>query len=393
MPNPSKGARLWLRPGRGTEKTTWVIRDGSKQIRTGCSPSQREIAEQRLAAHIAEKYRPARQRDRDPSAISVADVLNVYMADIKDKISRPGELGQRMVALLSFFETRSLGDINGALCRSYAQHRGSESMARRELEDLRAAINHHRKEGLCNAVVEITLPPRAPARERWLTRSEAAKMIWAAWRYREVQKGHETDRRSRRHIARFMLVALYTGTRSGAICGAAIRPAIGRGHVDLEAGIFYRRAHGAAETKKRRPTIRLPERLLAHLRRWERLGISKHSIVEFGPPKLDKNGKPGKPLGSVRKAFAKVAASVGLIDVTPHILRHTAVTWAMQNAADPYDAADFFGMTLEVLERVYGHHHPDHQKGVGEALTGRSMRGARNERNGREGAADRSLRK
>jgi integrase len=59
--------------------------------------------------------------------------------------------------------------------------------------------------------------------------------------------------------------------------------------------------------------------------------------------------------------------------VTPHVLRHTAVTWAMQNGADPYAAADFFGMTLDVLTRVYGHHHPDHQKGVGEALTRRTV--------------------
>jgi hypothetical protein len=98
-------------------------------------------------------------------------------------------------------------------------------------------------------------------------------MIWAAWRYREVQKGKDTDRRSRRHVARFMLVALYTGTRSSAVCGAGIRPAIGRGHVDLESGLFYRRAPGARETKKRQPTIRLPDRLLAHMRRWERLGL------------------------------------------------------------------------------------------------------------------------
>ena len=61
-------------------------------------------------------------------------------------------------------------------------------------------------------------------------------MIWAAWRYREAQKGHLTGRRSRKHIARFMLVALYTGTRSGAICGAAIWPTEGRGYVDLDEG-------------------------------------------------------------------------------------------------------------------------------------------------------------
>jgi hypothetical protein len=59
------------------------------------------------------------------------------------------------------------------------------------------------------------LPPERPARERWLTRSEAARILWAAWRYREIQKGKRTDRRSRQHIAKFILVALYTGTRAG----------------------------------------------------------------------------------------------------------------------------------------------------------------------------------
>ena len=290
-----RAPRLWLRPARGRENATWIIRDGDKQIRTRCSPDDRAAAERSLGDYISDKYKPARQRDRDPAFVPIADVLNIYMTDAAPKVASPRELGQRVVALLEFFGGRKLGEISGALCRAYAERRSSQSMARRELEDLRAAINHHRREGLCNAIVEVVLPPKAPSRQRWLTRSEAARMIWAAWRYPELQKGKETDRRSRRHVARFMLVALYTGTRSSAICGAAIRPAIGRGHVDLESGLFYRRAPGARETKKRQPTIRLPDRLLAHMRRWERLGLARTSVVEFG----------GGPVKSVRKAFAK----------------------------------------------------------------------------------------
>ena len=98
------------------------------------------------------------------------------------------------------------------------------------------------------------------------------------------------------------------------------------------------------------------------MRRWEKLGISSTSVIEF----------EGRPIKSIRKAFAKVAEAANLVGVTPHALRHTAVTWAMQNGADPYDTADFFGMTFDILQRVYGHHHPDHQKGVGEALTRRT---------------------
>ncbi len=171
-------------------------------------PGDRAAAEQKLAGDLAAKYRPQRQRGRDPASVAIADVLNIYMTDAASKVARPGELGQRVVALLDFFGARKLDEINGTLCRAYAERRGSQSMARRELEDLRAAINHHRREGLCNAIVEVVLPPKAPSRERWLTRDEAAAMIRAAWRYKEVQKGKETDRRSRRHVARFVLVAL-----------------------------------------------------------------------------------------------------------------------------------------------------------------------------------------
>src|SRR5262249_4167844 len=95
----------------------------------------------------------------------------------------------------------------------------------------------------------------------------------AAWRARQIMPGQRTQRAVGQHIARFVLVGLYSGSRSGAICGAALMPTIGRGHVDLERGVFYRRAKGGQETKKRQPPVRLPDRLLAHLRRWQRLGI------------------------------------------------------------------------------------------------------------------------
>src|SRR5580698_7718395 len=113
---------------------------------------------------------------------------------------------------------------------------------------------------------------RSSPRERWLTRSEAAALLWAAWRYREVQKGKPTGRRSRQHIARFILLALYTGTRASAVCGAALQPTVGRGWIDVERGLFYRRAEGERETRKRKPPVPLPPELHGHLRRWKARG-------------------------------------------------------------------------------------------------------------------------
>jgi integrase len=140
-------------------------------------------------------------------------------------------------------------------------------------------------------------------------------------------------------------------------------PTIGRGHVDLDRGVFYRRAIGRRQTKKRQPPVRLPPRLLAHLRRWKRLGLSRKAVIEWN----------GAPVQSVRKGFEAAVKAAGLgVDVTPHILRHTCATWLMQNGVDLWDAAGFLGMTVQQLETTYGHHHPDFQREAAEALGGQN---------------------
>jgi integrase len=243
--------------------------------------------------------------------------------------------------------------INGELCRAYVAQRSTDAAARRELKDLRAAINHRRREGLCSQVVAIVLPEERPPRERWLTRREAAALLRAAWRYREVQKGVKTERRSRRHVAKFILVGLYTGTRAGAICGAALQPTVGRGWTDVDRGVFYRRPPRQRETNKRQLPVPLPPQLLAHLRRWKRCG--QRFVVEWN----------SKPVKAIEKVFANAVADAGLgPDVTPHVLRHTAATWLMQGGTSPWEAAGFLGMSVEMLLERCGYHHPDHLSGA-----------------------------
>jgi hypothetical protein len=42
----------------------------------------------------------------------------------------------------------------------------------------------------------------------------------------------------------------------------------------------------------------------------------------------------------------------------------------MQHGSDIWDAAGYLGMSPEVLERVYGHHHPDFQSDVADRMSG-----------------------
>ena len=136
------------------------------------------------------------------------------------------------------------------------------------------SINHHAKEGYHRGVVRVVLPPKGQPRDRWLTRDEVARLLWICWRTREVQTQHRgrlkgvkitTDKRPLRHLARFILLAVYTGTRAAAVAAASPVRAEGRSFVDLANGIFYRLAQGQRETNKRQPPVPIPPRLLAHL--------------------------------------------------------------------------------------------------------------------------------
>jgi len=371
VPRRAKGPRLWFRPARDNRLGAWFVLDGTRQRGTGlgvgASASEKDKA---LGDYLAEKHTKAvTSSKRDPSAILVDDVLALYARDVAPNHARPHETAARIAFLRKFWGGRRLSEVIGATCREYADSRSTAGAARRELEELRAAINHHRREGLHDRIVSVVLPEKAEPREAWLTRDEAAALVGSAWRYKERQKGHETGRRSRQHVARFMIVASYMGSRAAVICGASIedrRPA-GKPWVDLTTGVFYGRPVGQKKTKKRRQTVRVPLPLLAHMRRWRRRG--QRYVVEW----------QGEPVTRINKAHDASVAAAGLPTtgsgkITPHTWRHTAVTWAMQGGADPWKAADFFGMTIEVLMRTYGHHHPAHSADVHAAFSANRRR-------------------
>jgi integrase len=364
MPTLRKGARLWLRParrdkaGRIIAKAVYIILDDGKHHPTGCFTGEAERAERKLAEYIGSKYQATR-KERELENIAVADVLSIYVDDCGPRQRNRKKFDERIGRLNDFWGGKRLSDVNGESCRAYVLERGNSGGARRDLEDLRAAINHHATEGLHRSIVRVTLPEKGPPRERWLTRSEAAKLLWVCWRHRELQLRHRGPDRGRklpttryplRHLARFILIALYTGTRAGAIACASPNRGEGRSFVDLDRGIFYRLPEGATPSKKRQPPAPIPGRLLAHMRRWKARSIAKEHFVEW-------NGSPIASVKTALKTAVRLAKLPGKI--TPHTFRHTAATWLMQNGVSMWRAAGFLGMSVETLDRVYGHHHPD----------------------------------
>lgn len=288
--------------------------------------------------------------------MTVDAVLARYGEEHAPTVADPARIGYAIEALLPFWSALPVSAVTGETCRRYARSRvklGRDGevvpvgagTVRRELGALQAAINHCVREGYLIGAPKVTLPPKPAPRERWLTRQEAARLLRAAWR-----NPHS------RHLARFILVGLYTGTRKTAILRLRWAANTVGGWVDLERGQLYRAPQGARATKKRQPPAKLPRRLLAHLRRWERSGA--RFVVS----------DRGQGVGDIKTAWRTACAAAGLEGITPHVLRHSAITWAMQRGAKKWDAAGFFGVSLETLERVYGHHHEDHQQSAVEAM-------------------------
>jgi integrase len=330
MPRRRSAPRLYLDPKR----QQWIVRDGSEFVRTGCLESDRRGAEKQLAEYIARKHQP----ERSPTPL-IADILTVYAREHVPKTISTVNTAYQLASLGAWWNGKRLLDVTPTNCAAYGRGR-TQSAARRDLEVLRASINYwHRHYGPLPAVPVVILPPKPVPRERWLTRSEAARLLWSA--------------RRTQHLARFILLGLYTGSRSGVILGLTWD------QIDLGAGVMYRRAAGKVEDKRKRtPPVRLGRRILTHLRRWQRLdGAKARYVCHYF----------GKPVNKMHTAWPQAIARSGLDDaVTPHTLRHTRATWLMQAGVDPWEAASALGMTIQMIQAHYGHHHPDFQKRAAE---------------------------
>jgi integrase len=332
MPRRSSGPRLWFDKTR----KTWSIIDGKRNHRTGFTEGEIAGAEKALADYTAGKHVVA-----ITSTPLLSDVLSAYLDEHVPSIADADNTTYRINTLNEWWGDKRVSDINAVNCRAYAASRPGLPGARRDLEVLRAAVNYWHKEKKPLAVIPaVVLPEKSENKDQWLTREQQAKFLWAA--------------RRMEHLKRFLIVSWYTGSRSGVVFGLTWDM------IDEKTAYMRRKPHGARKTKKRAPPIRIGARLLSHLKRWKRLdkGASRY-VVHYN----------GAKVGKLKRSFYTARDAAGLPDdVTPHTMRHSAATHLMREGADYNDAAQFLGMSVEMLVRVYGHHHPDWQAGVADLL-------------------------
>ncbi len=376
-----KGPRLWLEEREG-RIPVWTIRDGEEKRSLSLLEQQLEEAERQLADYIAQKYAPEAYAAR-ADKISIPEVLAFYCRHLTKKAARDKTAASTRSAatrkihisnLLTFWSNKSIADVKTSICEQYEEHRQampprrgmrkgatkvSGSTIRQELKTLGQAIRAWHGESPLAALPVVWTPPSAVPRQRYLERVEVARLLRAARKL------------GFRHIVRYILVGVYTGTRDEAIRALCWFRSSHSGWIDADRGVLYRAGFAESQTSKRRPPMVLPDGLLGHLRRWRAVDTANgigHVITYTPPPpihpgairraeRLGRRAKQAKPVADIHKSWASTVKEAGLgPDVTPHVLKHTAITWMLWDGLSIWNISENTGTSAKTIEEVYGHH-------------------------------------
>jgi len=342
MPRPSQGPQLRANSKRSglfyiywTDPTTGRSRERTTGTR------ERGQAHQIFADFLATGEHTGTVRWNGPrraAQAGIAEVLDIYSREYAaEHTASPKTTGYSIKALLRWWGERTCDFIRPETCRAYVKAReeagAQASTAGRELTVLRAALGYAVTNGKLVDRPFVEIPSRPPGRDRWLTRSEVAKLLWESRR----------DPQARLHLPLFILLALATGARSGALFELRWT------QIDFDHDRINFNPPGRQQTSKRRPIISIPRRLRWFLLQAHARASSPYVLAY-----------QGKQIGSIKKSFRAARDRAGLgDDVVPYTLRHTAGTWMAQAGVDLWMVGGWLGHTQQRTTELYAHHSPD----------------------------------
>jgi integrase len=324
--------------------------DGKPQ-RVPTGTTDRGEAQRFLAQFIAGQGTP-----EPPPAPTVGLIIGGYLADRKQVVRAYDTLEVAAKALRRHLADLQPDHLTKERVRFYCAQRRAEGHmvgpadARRkkttsdgtlirELTMLRAALAWAKHERwISGDLPHIEVPSQPPPRDRWLTREEADQLLASA---------------KMPHVRVFIALALHTAARTGALLELTWD------RVDLDAGVIRL---GDSHGNKRRGIVPINAALRPVLEA-ARKGATCQYVIEHG----------GKPVASVKTGFKAAAVRAKVGGVSPHVLRHTAVTWMVMAGVPLPMVAKYAAMSLAMVEKRYGHHSPDWLMQAARALEGKSI--------------------
>lgn len=352
MPRENGGPRL-RRGAAGRWEIHWIDRGRSRRRSTGQTDLQ--FAQKVLANFILLDGREKARADGD-GPLMVRDALgdpddatgrDYWHEHVMTKVVDKETPRYSYVKLIEHFGHLAVKDITPEDVRGYVDRRRDGRLGKpsvnhtisRELSVLNAAINHAVREKRLPAAEKpfIEMPGKSVARDRWLSETEADRLLAAA-AITQTGPGSKSTRLPR--VYRFVLLGLNTASRKCALLEMMWD------QIDLVERKLYLNPKGRAQTNKRRPSLPISDELQPVLERAHAERISDYVLDHPG---------------SIRTAFENAVDRAGLgPDVTPHVLRHTWATWSAQGGTSMFDIAGVLGDTVNTVIATYAHHAPEH---------------------------------
>lgn len=278
-------------------------------------------AEQFRAQFIAGLSNPA-----PPPEPTIGYLLDRYRNEHGVNTRSLSTMDQQLKPLKAFFGDLLPSHISNALLIDYAKQREvSAGTILRSLGILKAAIHYAEGNRWIERQPQFVMPVRQPPpRDLWLTREQVSILI---------------DQAKSPHIQLFIMIAVSTAARSGAILDLTWQ------QLDFDRRIIdYGRGYG----NKRRAVVPMNDDVYVALCTARELALTDH-VIEFN----------GKPIRSLKKSFSKLCKENN-IKASPHVLRHTAATWMVMDGVPLAEVARLLGDSERTVEKVYGKHAPDY---------------------------------
>lgn len=316
----------------------WYIRyrdrDG-RDRKISTRTDNREYAKQIKSAFDADQQRPPEAQQQ-----TVALILDGYLENRKGKVASYDSLKYPCKFLKEHFGQTQPRHVTELQVRQYIrlmEKKGrSNGTTIKHLNVLRTALTWSYNKDWIDKVPFIPFPPKPAPRERWLTKEEAVKLINAC---------------EEPHIRMFIELALKTGARKSAILQLTWD------RVSFDRNLIFYPLPGISHGKKRRAIVPIAQGLKTQLELTRQLAQTSW-VIE----------RNGKPLKDVKSAWRTVLKKSGIDHCTIHDLRHTCATWLVMSGIPFEKIAKMLGDSVEMIERVYGHHAPDYLRDAADAV-------------------------
>lgn len=336
---------LWQHPVTKRWYITWTERGRSYRNSTG--ETDRRKAERARAAFVLTRDQKSAAK---PDEVMVATLLDDYWEQHASKLPSAERARVAIKHLAEFYGVATVSSVtprtNDRYIAQCRQEGKAEGTINQHLNRLRAALRRGVKTGVLTNAPSVPMLKEADPRAHVLDRKQVADLLRACRRL-DQQDGANS---SHDHIALFIRLAVYTGARRSALLQLTWD------RIDFRTGTADFRLPGVAQTRKRRAIAALPSKLLRSLQRL-RARSTGDRVITFA----------GRPIASIKHAFTKVARAAGLPHVTPHVLKHTAVSWALR-VASPWVVSGQTATSIRTLQSVYGKHMVADQRTAVEAV-------------------------